>query len=111
MKEFGRLVIEISSLKSELFGATIKNLVDCLAGIDQRGIVADSFDDGIDASIFELDPSVCQAVLGFKDSDAVGGAGVPGVGVAEDEDGVADRPGVDVVSDLLEVCCTCDFVA
>jgi hypothetical protein len=39
-----------------------------------------------------------------QDAEAgVGEAGVAAVGVAEDEDGVAGGPGVDVVGDLLEV--------
>jgi hypothetical protein len=41
---------------------------------------------------------------------SVGGACVPSVGVAQDDDCVACGPGVDVVRDLLQVGIACDVI-
>lgn len=61
--------------------------------------------------MLELDPGVGEAVLGGEERGVVGGARVARVGVAEDEDGVADGVGVDLVGDLLDVGCACALVA
>ena len=48
--------------------------------------------------------------MGVEDGYSVAFARVAGVGVTEDEDGVADGAEADVVCYLLEVCCAGDAV-
>ncbi len=63
------------------------------------------------AAIFEDDPGVVETRLGGQHADVVFRAGVAGVGVAEDDDGVARGPSGDVVSYLLDVGAAGGFVA
>lgn len=90
MKEFGGIVGPLRGLKSEGFGAAVESFIDCLAEGCCGGIGADGFNGWSHSSAHELYPGVCKPVLGAEDSDSVAFAGVARVGVAKNEDGVAD---------------------
>ena len=111
LQELAALIIEIRSLQSELLRAAIQDFIHGLASVDQRGVVADCLHGRIDAAVLELHEGVCEVVLRLEDGDAVSDACVPRIGIAEDDDGVADRPGIDVVSYLLEIGCAGHFIA
>lgn len=103
LQEVGRVVAEVGGGEGQQLGAAVEELVDGLAGVGGRGVLAEEFGRGRGARVLELDPGVGEAVLGGEEGDVVGDARVARVGVAEDEDRVADGVGVDSGGDLLDV--------
>lgn len=103
LQEVGRVVAEVGGRQRQQLGAAVEELVDRLAGVGGRGVLAEELGRGRRARVLELDPDVREAVLGGEEGDVVGDARVARVGVAEDEDRVADGVSVDGGGDLLDV--------
>lgn len=103
LEELAALVVEVGGLEVDDGIAAVEGLVDRLAVVCGAGVGAKGLGGGHDAGALKLEPDVAHAVLRGEDADLVRRAGVAGVCVAKDKDGVADGPGVDVVGDLVEV--------
>jgi hypothetical protein len=108
IKEVIAIVGEGGSFEVENLRATVKTLVDDFARVVFRWIVAEQCvcaSCRVDTTALQLNPWVGETALGAKcgAESCVGCAGVSCVRVSHDKDGVASRPGADVVSDLLHV--------
>ena len=103
LEELVALVAPVGGFEVDRGTRAVEDFVDRLAVVGRARVVAQGLGRRLHAVADQLDPGVDQAVLGAEDPDGVGGARVATVGVAEDDDGVADAVDVDVVSDLLQV--------
>jgi hypothetical protein len=96
VEEVLAIVGESGSLEVEDLRAAVEALVDDFAGVVLGWVVT---------TALQLNPGIRKTALGAKCSaeSCVGCAGISGVGVSHDNDGVAGRPGTDVVCNLLQV--------
>jgi len=76
LQEFRRFVTEVRSVESQLFRAAIENFVNRFASVDQRGVIAENFDGGVDAASFKLDECIGEKVLRLEDGDFIEGTGI-----------------------------------
>jgi hypothetical protein len=108
VEEVLAIVGESGSLEVEDLRAAVEALVDDFAGVVLGWVVAEECICAgcwVDTTALQLNPGIRKTALGAKCSaeSCVGCAGISGVGVSHDNDGVAGRPGTDVVCNLLQV--------
>lgn len=115
IEEVVAVVGEAGGCQGEDARAAVEDLVDDLALVVQRRVIAEKCICAccrVYAALVQLDPRIVEASLRSQGGaeSSVGGASVSSVCVAQNDDRIARGPGVDVVGDLLQVSVACDVI-